>query len=280
MKRHPGNVLCTLCPRRCTLPPDVTGFCRARINLDGHLLSKSYGKLTSIALDPIEKKPLAQFYPGSLILSVGTFGCNLRCPFCQNASISQAGEEAARMTLSPAELVQMALDYQERAGNIGVAFTYNEPLVGYEYVRDCAKLLKEKNLKTVLVTNGYISPGPWKALLPLIDAANIDLKGFTPEYYAWLGGDLEVVKENIRTAHLLGCHVEITTLLVPGKNDQEDVLEQEAAWLASLSPEIPLHLTRYFPRWQCNIPATYPEQVRKLAELARKSLHHVYTGNC
>lgn len=271
---------CTLCPHHCDLAPGAVGFCRARENAEGKIIDRNYGLLTSLALDPIEKKPLRRFHPGSLILSVGSFGCNLRCPFCQNASISQAGPEAARLKVLPRQLLQLALEYREKAGNIGVAFTYNEPLTGYEYVRDCCRLLKENDLSTVLVTNGMIDSRAWQELLPLIDAANIDLKGFTPAFYHWLQGDLETVKTNIKLAVEAGCHVEVTTLVIPGKNDSVDEMEQEAAWLAGISPDLPLHLSRYFPRWQLAIPATPVSRVYHLARVARKWLQYVYEGNC
>ncbi|MGM9518694.1 AmmeMemoRadiSam system radical SAM enzyme [Acidaminococcus timonensis] len=275
-----GKTTCTLCPHHCQLAPGAVGFCRARENVDGTIIDRNYGLLTSLALDPIEKKPLRRFHPGSVILSAGSFGCNLRCPFCQNASISQVGEEAARWKVLPRQLLQLALEYREKAGNIGVAFTYNEPLVGYEYVRDCAKLLKENGLATVLVTNGCIDPAAWQGLLPLVDAANIDLKGFTPEFYEWLQGDLETVKTNIQRAVEAGCHVEVTTLIIPGKNDSDEQMEREAAWLAGLSPDLPLHLSRYFPRWQLTTPATPVPTVYHLANVARKHLKYVYEGNC
>jgi len=280
MNQPAGNIICPLCPHKCVLPPNVTGFCRARRNVGGSLVDLNYGQLTSIALDPIEKKPFARFYPGSLILSVGSYGCNLRCPFCQNASISQRGPEAARMSVSPEQLLALALKYKEKAANLGVAFTYNEPLIGYEYVRDCAKLLKQHGLKVVLVTNGTIAPGPWDALLPFVDAANIDLKGFTKEYYQWLGGDLDTVKTAIAMAVEKGCHVEVTTLVVPGRNDSPEEMEQEAQWLASLSPELSLHISRYFPRWQLDTPATPVATILELKAAAEKYLKYVYTGNC
>ena len=210
-----NKLTCHLCHHACQLADGDTGFCRARGNRGGRLASLSYGLAVSVALDPIEKKPLYHFYPGSRILSVGSFGCNLACPFCQNCSISQAGEtdlcyedEGAGLRvyrLPPEELVELALDTQERHGNIGVAFTYNEPLMNYEYVRDSARLLKEAGLKVVLVTNGTLSSGPLGRLLPLVDALNIDLKGFTPEFYQWVRGDFELVRTNIRAAHEAGC---------------------------------------------------------------------------
>ena len=284
-----NNLTCRLCHHACQLSEGETGFCRARGNRGGRLVSLSYGLVTSVALDPVEKKPLYHFYPGSRILSVGSFGCNLACPFCQNYSISQAGvpdlcfyegEAGLRVyKLLPEELLALALDTREKRGNIGVAFTYNEPLMNYEYVRDSAKLLHEAGLKVVLVTNGTLSAGPFAKLLPLIDALNIDLKGFTPEFYEWVGGDLELVLANIRAAHGAGCHVEVTTLVIPGRNDSTEEMRQEAQWLSALSPEIPLHLSRYFPRYRLGEPATPVETLQELREMAGKYLHHVYLGN-
>ncbi len=174
------KIPCELCFHHCQLEEGQTGLCRARGNRSGTIIPLNYGKLTSLALDPIEKKPLRRFHPGSRILSVGSFGCNLRCPFCQNHEISMAGDgEVQTAEISPEQLADQAVELQNR-GNIGVAYTYNEPLVGYEYVRDCAALLHERGMVNVLVTNGTIEDAPLRSLLPLIDAANIDLKGFTP----------------------------------------------------------------------------------------------------
>ena len=251
-----------------------------RSNEDGVIKSTGYGALTSLALDPIEKKPLCRFFPGSEILSAGSFGCNMRCPFCQNYEISQEGEQYVRLRLMPEELVNIAERYHKVGRNIGIAFTYNEPLLNVEYIRDCAELLRLRGMKTVVVTNGLINPKPWEKLLPYLDAANIDLKGFTDEYYRWLGGDLETVKTAIAMAVKAGCHVELTTLVVPGKNDGEDDMEREAAWIASLSPEIPLHISRYFPRWKCEIAATPVETIERLRKIAERHLHYVYKGNC
>lgn len=274
------SVTCDLCFHHCRLEEGQTGFCRARACQNGAVVPLNYGKLTSLALDPIEKKPLRRFHPGSLILSAGSFGCNLRCPFCQNYEISMAGETEIQIAeVSPAQLAGKAADLRAR-GNIGVAYTYNEPLVSYEYVRDCAELVREQGMVNVLVTNGTIEEGPWRALLPLIDAANIDLKGFTPAWYWRLGGDLETVKRSIALA-AERCHVEVTTLLVPRENDSAEEIRELAQWLASISPEIPLHLSRFFPRYQMtDRPPTPVEQVYRLAETAREYLPHVYTGNC
>ena len=271
---------CELCFHHCALDEGQTGLCRARACQDGKIGSLNYGKLTSLALDPIEKKPLRRFHPGSLILSVGSFGCNLRCPFCQNHEISMAGDSGIQtVEVSPEQLAAKAAELVPH-GNIGVAYTYNEPLISYEYVQDCASLVHEQGMVNVLVTNGTVEEEPWRALLPLIDAANIDLKGFTPAWYRRLGGDLETVKRSIALA-AERCHVEVTTLLIPGENDSEEEIRELARWLASISSEIPLHLSRFFPRYRMlDRPPTPVEQVSRLAETARRYLSYVYTGNC
>lgn len=273
------KLACELCFHHCRLDERQTGFCRARGNRNGKIVSLNYGKLTALALDPIEKKPLRRFHSGSLILSVGSFGCNLHCPFCQNAGIAAVGPEAYAQDCSPEQLVQEALRLREQ-GNIGVAYTYNEPLVGYEYVRDCAELVHQAGMLNVLVTNGTIEEGPWKALLPLLDAVNIDLKGFSDTWYRRLGGDLATVKRSIDLA-AQHCHIEVTTLIVPGENDSEDEMRALSAWLASVSPEIPLHVSRFFPQHQMqDRPPTPVQTVYQLTEVAREQLRYVYTGNC
>lgn len=270
---------CGLCFHRCRLAEGQTGLCRARANRGGRIVPLGYARLTSLALDPIEKKPLRRFRPGSLILSAGSFGCNLRCPFCQNAEISTAGEDFPARDCPPEELVQLALGLRTR-GNIGLAYTYNEPLVGFEYIRDCAALARKAGLVNVLVTNGTIEPEPWQELLPLIDAVNIDLKGFTEDWYRRLGGDLSAVMRSIELA-ARACHLEVTTLLVPGCNDGEHEMRELTAWLASISPEIPLHLSRFFPRHLMrDMPPTPVERVYRLADVARERLKYVYTCNC
>lgn len=273
------KLTCELCFHHCQLDEGQTGFCRARGNRNGKIVSLNYGKLTALALDSIEKKPLRRFHSGSLILSVGSFGCNLHCPFCQNAGIAAVGPETYTQDCSPEQLVQESLRLREQ-GNIGVAYTYNEPLVGYEYVRDCAELVHQTGMLNVLVTNGTIEEGPWKALLPLLDAVNIDLKGFTSDWYRRLGGDLATVKRSIDLA-AQHCHIEVTTLIVPGENDSEDEMRALSAWLASVSPEIPLHVSRFFPQHQMqDRPPTPVQTVYRLAEVARERLRYVYTGNC
>lgn len=267
-------------PNHCRLDEAEIGFCRARINRSDVISALNYGVVTAIALDPIEKKPLRHFFPGSRILSVGSFGCNLRCPFCQNYEISMAGsEEAHGRRMTPEDLVGNARRLVGE-GNIGLAYTYNEPLVGYEFVRDCAKLIKKNGLKNVLVTNGCFCEAPVREILPDIDAMNIDLKAFNPKFYQKISGDLETVKQTIRIASE-ACHVEVTTLIVPGENDSEEEIRALSKWLASVGKSIPLHLSRFFPRYEMtDRNATDVDQVYRLADIARESLENVYVGNC
>lgn len=275
-----GERICNLCMHRCRLNDGQTGRCRARKNADGKVICGNYGKITSLALDPIEKKPLRKFFPGSRILSVGSYGCNLSCPFCQNHEISMKREEEVQSVyISPQALCERALQMVPY-GNIGVAFTYNEPMIGYEYVRDTARCCREEGLKTAVVTNGSVFLEETEEIFPLIDAWNIDLKGFTEQYYRKLGGSLEIVKEFIFRANEYG-HVELTTLIVPGENDKEEEMRAMASWIASVDPEIELHVTRFFPNWNMQDRGpTSVEQVYHLAETAGRYLENVYTGNC
>ena len=273
------EAICPVCPHHCRLPEGSFGRCGARKNESGHVVSTNYGKLTALALDPIEKKPLAFFRPGTYILSVGSFGCNLACPFCQNYGIAAAKEaEAGRLyEVSPESLCSFAEEAIPR-GNIGVAYTYNEALVGYEYVRDTARLVREAGMVNVLVTNGTAELPVLEELLPYMDAMNIDLKGFRPEVYRRLGGDLETVKAFISRAAEV-CHVELTTLIVPGLNDSPEDMRREAAWIASLDRGIPLHITRYFPRYKMKTPATDVRVLRELRGVAKEYLGRVVLGN-
>ena len=280
-ERTPGErVVCPVCPHGCFLSEGQYGRCGARKNEQGRIVCANYGKVTSLMLDPIEKKPLSRFFPGSAVLSAGSFGCNLSCPFCQNYEISMAGPwQVPYRELSPVRLADLAYKYREY-GNIGVAFTYNEPLIGYEFVLDTARLVHERGMKNVLVTNGYAEDSALTELLPWIDAMNIDLKGFTESYYRRLGGDLQTVKQFIERA-ARSCHVELTTLIVPGENDSEDEMEEEARWIASVNPEIALHVTRFFPRYQMkDKKATDVRSVYRLKQIAERFLTYVYTGNC
>ena len=267
------------CFRHCDIKEGETGFCRARTCRDGKVIPANYGELTSVALDPIEKKPLRRFCPGSMVLSVGSYGCNLKCPFCQNNEISWPDRELRVEKVTPEELADTA-EYYKGDGNIGVAFTYNEPLIGYEFVRDTAKLVHEKGMKNVMVTNGTAEPHVLEELAPYIDAMNIDLKGFNSDYYSkTLGGSFEMVKAFIREAVKI-CHVEVTTLIVPGENDSEEEMRELSSWIAGLNEEIPLHVTRFFPAFHMTDRGpTDVDKVIRLAEVAREKLKYVYTGN-
>jgi len=272
-------LICSLCPHHCNLKEEQIGFCQARANSQGRIICTNYGKITSLALDPIEKKPLMRFYSGRWILSAGSFGCNMRCPFCQNSDISMADEHFATTELSPEMLVAKAIKLVSR-DNIGIAYTYNEPLIGYEYVHDCAALVQQAGLKNVLVTNGMICAEPLDSLLPLIDALNIDLKGFSKSIYDLLQGDFETVKATIHRSAKT-CHVEVTTLIVPGLNDSEAEMDAEAAWLAGIDPELPLHISRFFPRYHMTACQPTPTAtIYRLRDIAKSHLRYVYTGNC
>ncbi|HIY84180.1 MAG TPA: AmmeMemoRadiSam system radical SAM enzyme [Candidatus Rubneribacter avistercoris] len=276
-----GRVVCDACPHACSLAEGQRGRCRARVARGGRVVCEGYGRLTALALDPVEKKPLARWRSGSNVLSVGGYGCNLACPFCQNADIACAGPKEARWReVSPEALVDLAL--RARPRNVGIAYTYNEPLVCHEFVRDAGRLAHEAGLANVLVSNGMASEGVVKELLPLIDAANIDLKGFSQEFYDLVGGDFDAVRRTIEAlAACPTCHLEVTTLVVPGLNDDHAAIDAAAAWLASLDPSIPYHLTRFFPcHRMTDRPPTPPATLRRLADVARRHLDDVLVGNC
>lgn len=270
--------ICGLCPRNCKLSEGALGFCKARKNIEGKIISINYGKLLSIALDPIEKKPLNRFRPGTWILSVGSFGCNMNCCFCQNHEIARAGESDYKSReLSPAELTELAKIERVR-GNIGIAFTYNEPLVGFEYVLDTAIEAKQAGLETVLVTNGQINEEYLRDLLPHISAWNIDLKCFSEEGYRKLGGDFNTTLKTIELASG-GSHVEVTTLVVPGISDNIDEFNAEARFLSNLNKDMPLHLSRYFPRYRYNEKPTDLKLLYEMKKIAEEHLNYVYLGN-
>ena len=270
-----NEVICEICFRHCHIQEGHTGFCRARKNEGGRNVPDNYGRLTGLALDPIEKKPLARFYPGSWILSCGSYGCNLACPFCQNHEISMADEtNAGYRYYSPDQLARLILNTED---NLGIAFTYNEPMICPEYILDVAALIRPHGKKVVLVTNGCVTRKTAELLAPAVDAANIDLKG-DRAFYEELSGSYDAARETIAFLQE-HCHVEITSLIIPGKNDSEEWVRKESEWIASLDPEIPLHLTRYFPRYRYTIRATDPETILRLVKIAKQSLSHVYAGN-
>lgn len=253
-KNEKGICLCRLCPRRCRILPSQRGWCRTRWNDHGTLKALTYGLVTSAALDPIEKKPLSYFHPGSVILSLGSWGCNMNCLFCQNYEISQKEPESRKV--SPQDVLRLARALTAE-GNIGVAWTYNEPTLSFEFIRDTAPLIREAGLMNVMVSNGFISSEALDVLLPLIDAWNIDLKGWNPDFYKNICGAAgNPVRETIRKVAALS-HVELTNLVIPDENDNPREFEEMARWIGSLSPAIPLHITRFFPRWRMtNHPPT------------------------
>ena len=274
---HDGKVQCHLCPQRCLIAPGRKGFCRVRQNENGALFTRNYAKCSSYGLDPTEKKPLYHFYPGSNIFSVGTFGCNLRCGFCQNWSIAHGEPET--VTLSPEKLVETAIRKQSENESVGIAYTYSEPFMWYEYVYDTARVAKEAGLKNVLVTNGFINIEPLEQLLPFIDAMNIDVKGFSDSYYnETCVGELQPVLKTVELA-VQHCHVEITTLLVTGLNDSPQEVSDLVDWLAGVDKEVPLHFSRYFPNYQMELPPTPVATMEMAREIAMRKLSYVYLGN-
>ncbi|HOV09587.1 MAG TPA: AmmeMemoRadiSam system radical SAM enzyme [Spirochaetota bacterium] len=268
-------VQCLLCPHRCHINSGKKGLCGVRENKDGVLYSTIYGEVSSMAMDPIEKKPLYHFYPGTEIFSIGTKGCNLRCPFCQNWSISQ-DLSARTYYKAPEEIVSMAIT----ADSIGIAYTYSEPTIWFEFVKDCSKLAREKKLKNVLVTNGFINPDPLVEMTEFIDAMNIDLKCFNEKTYKnVLKGDLEPVKESIKIAYEKGCFLEITTLIVTGLNDNMGELMAIAEFIASIDKRIPWHISRYYPSYKYDKSATDVNFITEVWESGLKVLDYVFTGN-
>jgi pyruvate formate lyase activating enzyme len=269
-----GSAKCGLCPHWCTLVDGKCGICGVRCENNSKLETRNYGEISSIAVDPVEKKPLYHYYPGSDVLSIGTVGCNMKCPYCQNWQISQRCDTPTEYYI-PDELIILA----KKKRSIGIAYTYSEPIVWIEYVLDCARLFKAANLKNVMVTNGYICEEPLADLLPLIDAWNIDLKTFSDKTYRTvLKGDLETVKTTIQNA-AHSSHVEITTLIVSGLNDSMDELIALVDWLSSINDKIPWHISRYFPNYSYDREPTDIQFMLEAYEMAKRKLKYVYLGN-
>jgi pyruvate formate lyase activating enzyme len=278
-----GILRCDLCPRHCQIKPKQTGYCGTRFHDGTQLVAINYGQVMACHLDPIEKKPLRTFYPGRQILSVGSFGCNYGCPFCQNHELSMWRPDVQNriprtaVAIAPEKLVATARQMKD---NLGLAFTYNEPTIWFEYIRDCAPLLKDAGLKLVLVSNGYIEVEPLLELLPFIDAMNIDLKTINAVTAKKMnGGDPELILRTIATASRF-CTVEVTTLLVTDLTDDPEMIGKLAERLALINPDIPLHLSRYYPAFRYNAPATPIERIRSAAASARAYLKNVFVGNC
>ncbi|KPJ74069.1 MAG: radical SAM protein [Planctomycetes bacterium DG_20] len=273
-KRQGGSVQCHLCPHHCLIKPDERGRCRARENQGGTLFSLNYGRATSVAMDPIEKKPLYHFYPGTDILSLGTFGCNFQCPYCQNWQISQGTPMSQEITSDQA----VALARQRRS--IGIAYTYNEPIIWYEFVLHTARKAAAQGLKNVLVTNGFIEQEPLRELLPVIDALNVDVKSGSPAFYRELcKGRLEPVLAAVETA-AQEAHVEVTTLVIPGQNDSDEDLEAVARWVSEhVGRHVPAHLSAYTPRYRFTAPPTPLQTLQRAYDLFARHLDYVYLGN-
>jgi len=273
-----GRAECSLCARRCIIKEGRRGFCRVRENRGGKLYTLNYGLVSSIAPDPIEKKPLYHFYPGSLALSFGTVSCNFRCLQCQNYSISQADLEGGGLReLSPEDAVNMAKKYDCR----GIAWTYNEPTIWFEYTYDASKLAKEEGLYTCYVTNGYMTGEALEAISPYLDAMNIDVKAFGGDFYRKVcKAKLEPVVETVERAVAKGIHVELTYLIVPTYNDGEGDFRGFAAWVANLDDSIPVHFSRFHPDYMLTeLPPTPVPTLEKARKIAMESLKYVYVGN-
>lgn len=274
-KNDDNTVSCLLCPHQCVIRPGNTGICGVRSNVEGTLYADIYGRVSAIAMDPIEKKPLYHFYPSRDILSIGTIGCNLKCPYCQNWHISQ--DTSARTMHHEPEQVVTAADAKN---SIGIAYTYSEPIVWYEYVKDVSLLAREKGFKNVMVTNGFINPEPLSKMLEFTDAMNIDLKSFRDETYRKIQkARLEPVKETIKEVYEKGVHLEVTTLVVTDINDDRDELLEIADFIAGISPDIPWHVSRYYPSYKYEAPATSVEFIAEVCAAASKKLNYVYSGN-
>lgn len=275
-----SKVQCNLCPHNCIINNGKRGSCKVRKNIDGKLYSENYEQLCSVSFDPIEKKPLYHFHPGKQILSVGSIGCNLHCKFCQNFKISQSTiDDYDYLNVSSAkEVIQQA---RLRNENIGIAFTYNEPIVWYEYMLEIAELAKRENLKTVMVTNGYINPEPLAKLIPLMDAFSVDLKAFSQEFYTDISfGGLQPVLDSIKQIHEHGKHLEITNLVITDSNDDAKEFEDMVNWIAKeIGTNTVLHISRYHPMYKMDKPATAVEKLNEFYKIAKEKLDHVYLGN-
>lgn len=276
-KKHSG-VRCQLCPHFCRLKNGETGLCGVRTENEGQLFTENYGICAALAMDPIEKKPLYHFFPGSEIFSVGTVGCNLECGFCQNWHLARRAKEVDTTRMQPEQLVAL-LERHSHRNPVGLAYTYSEPNMWYEYVLDTAKLVREKGYKNVMVTNGFLNIEPLQELLPFIDAFNIDVKAFRDEYYReHCAGRLEPVLRYVEAA-AQQAHVELTYLVVPTLNDSEDEVHRFSRWVASINPAMPVHFSRYYPQHKFTLPPTPESVMEKMRDIARAELDYVYLGN-
>jgi len=272
------KLVCQLCPHYCKLSFGKTGICGVRKNTGEKIELLTYGVISGYSLDPVEKKPLYHFFPGSNILSIGSYGCNMMCDFCQNFHISQNIPESLKPGVTIEKIIKDAIGSER---NIGVSFTYNEPIIWFEYMRDIAERAKKEGLRTVMVSNGYVNNEPLDEILGFIDAFNIDLKAFNNDFYRKLtGSELEPVKNSLKQIARSGKHLEVTTLIIPGQNDTEEEIGRQTEWMAGeLGNEVPFHISRYFPTHKRDDPPTTEESVKNLFEIASENLDYVYTGN-
>lgn len=279
-EKENGKIRCSLCPHLCLIREGHTGTCKVRRNVNGSLITETWGKIAAMHFDPIEKKPLYHFFPGSSILSVGSVGCNMHCRCCQNWQISQVSAEAFNFNheYAPSEIVSIASATKE---NLGVAYTYNEPLMWFEYILAVSDLIHKAGLKNVMVSNGFISERPLSDLLIHMDAFNIDLKGFTEHFYKeFTGSSLAPVLVSLKKIRQSGKHLEITCLIIPGQNDDPDVFREMVRWIDSeLGNETVLHLSAYHPAYKLGTQATSASDLERLIEIANQKLTYVYAGN-
>ena len=277
-KRNNDKLECLLCPHHCKLDIGKTGICGVRKNTGEKIELTTYGVLSGYSLDPVEKKPLYHFFPGHNILSIGSFGCNMKCDFCQNFHISQKVPESLVPEVTINKIIKDALSTEK---NIGIAFTYNEPIIWFEYMKDVAEAAKKEGLYTVMVSNGYVNSAPLEEIIEFIDAFNIDLKAFNNTFYRKLtGAELEPVKDSLKQIVRSGKHLEITTLVIPGLNDDDEEMKLQSEWMAGeLGEDIPFHLSRYFPTYKRDNPPTTEASLKKLFDIASGNLDYVYMGN-
>lgn len=277
-KSKNDNLECLLCPHYCKLGYGKMGICGVRKNTGEKIELMTYGVVSGYSLDPVEKKPLFHYFPGQNILSIGSFGCNMRCDFCQNFHISQKIPESLMPDVTIDKIINDALKAEK---NIGVSFTYNEPIIWFEFMRDIAVRAKNEGLHTVMVSNGFVNREPLNEIFGFIDAFNIDLKAFNNNFYRKLtGAELEPVKNSLKQIASSGKHLEVTTLVIPGLNDDEKEMALQVEWMsAELGRDVPFHLSRYFPTYKRDNPATPEVSLKKLFGIASDSLNYVYIGN-
>jgi pyruvate formate lyase activating enzyme len=277
-RQYSDKLECLLCPHYCKIGTGQTGICGVRKNSGCKIELITHGILSGYSLDPVEKKPLYHFFPGQGILSLGSYGCNMRCDFCQNYQISQKIPDGYMPGISTAQIINDALSAEK---NIGLAFTYNEPIVWFEYMRELALAAKAEGLYTVMVSNGYVNSRPLEEISGFIDAFNIDLKAFNNDFYKKLAGaELAPVKSTLKQLATSGKHLEITTLIIPGQNDNEKEMLMETEWIAGeLGKATPFHLSGYYPTYKRDNPRTTEESLKRLYDVAAANLNYVYIGN-